>query len=107
VLLGSAGPVIIDLPQAVDAAGNNHARSMLERDVGNLTNYFGRFAPELLTTHYGKEIWSLYEHGELNPEVALTGRFEQKLKAVDLPGVIREIDDARAEDAARRLRLQR
>jgi RIO kinase 1 len=107
VLLGSAGPVIIDLPQAVDAAGNNHARSMLERDVGNLTNYFGRFAPELLATHYGKEIWSLYEHGELNPEVALTGRFEQNLKAVDLPGVIREIDDARAEDAARRLRLQR
>jgi RIO kinase 1 len=107
VLVGAAGPVIIDLPQAVDAAGNNHAKSMLERDVGNLTNYFGRFAPELLATNYGKEIWSLYEHGDLNPEVALTGRFEQKLKPVDLPGVIREIDDARAEDAARRLRMQR
>jgi len=107
VLVGAAGPVIIDLPQAVDAAGNNHAKSMLERDVGNLTNYFARFAPELLATNYGKEIWSLYEHGELNLEVALTGHFEQKLKPVDLPGVIREIDDARAEDAARRVRMQR
>jgi RIO kinase 1 len=107
VLFGSAGPVIIDLPQAVDAAGNNHASSMLERDVGNLTNYFGRFAPELLTTDYGKEIWSLYEHGGLHPEVKLTGRFERSTKPVDLPGVMREIDDARAEDAARRLRQQR
>ena len=66
ILVGSDGPVIIDLPQAVDAAGNNHARSMLERDVANLANYFGRFAPELRTTDYGKEIWSLYEAGELH-----------------------------------------
>jgi RIO kinase 1 len=107
VLVGSAGPVIIDLPQAVDAAGNNHAGRMLERDVGNLTNYFGRFAPELLTTDYGKEIWSLYEHGGLHPEVKLTGHFERSTRPVDLGGVIREIDDARAEDAARRLRQQR
>ena len=107
VLVGSDGPVIIDLPQAVDAAGNNHAGSMLERDVGNLTNYFGRFAPELLTTDYGKEIWSLYEHGGLHPEVELTGRFEHSTKPVDLPGVMREIDDARAENAAWRLRQQR
>src|SRR4029078_697071 len=60
VLMGTEGPVIIDLPQAVDAAGNNHASSMLERDVGNLTAFFGRFAPDLLATDYGKEIWSLY-----------------------------------------------
>jgi RIO kinase 1 len=106
VLVGSAGPVIIDLPQAVDAAGNKHASSMLERDVGNLTAYFGRFAPELLTTEYGKEIWSLYEHGDLHPGVKLTGYFEHSTKPVDLGGVIREIDDARAEDAARRLRQQ-
>jgi RIO kinase 1 len=106
VLLGSEGPVIIDLPQAVDAAGNNHARRMLERDVGNLTAYFGRFAPELLATEYGKEIWSLFEHGELHPEVTLTGRFEHSTKPVDLGSVILEIDDARAEDAARRLRQQ-
>jgi RIO kinase 1 len=107
VLLGSDGPVIIDLPQAVDAAGNNHAASMLERDVSNVTTYLGRFAPELLTSEYGKEIWSLYEHGDLHPEVTLTGRFERSTKPVDLPSVIRAIDDARAEDAARRLRQQR
>ncbi|MGB7543882.1 MAG: PA4780 family RIO1-like protein kinase [Burkholderiales bacterium] len=106
VLLGSEGPVIIDLPQAVDAAGNNHARSMLERDVGNLTTYFSRFAPELSATEYGKEIWSLYEHGALHPEVNLTGCFERSTQPVDLDGVILEIDDALAEDAARRLRLQ-
>jgi RIO kinase 1 len=106
VLLGSEGPVIIDLPQAVDAAGNNHARSMLQRDVGNLTSYFGRFAPELLTTEYGKEIWSLYQHGALHPQVKLTGYFEHSTQAVDLGSVILEIDDALAEDAARRLRLQ-
>ena len=107
VLAGSTGPVIIDLPQAVDAAGNNHAASMLERDVGNLTNFFGRFAPELLATDYGKEIWSLYEHGGLHPEVVLTGHFERSTKPVDLPGVMREIDDARAENAARQLRQLR
>jgi RIO kinase 1 len=106
VLLGAEGPVIIDLPQAVDAAGNNHASSMLERDVGNLTAFFGRFAPDLLTTDYGKEIWSLYEDGALHPEVELTGRFERSVKPVDLDSVMLEIDDARAEDAARRLRMQ-
>jgi RIO kinase 1 len=104
VLVGAEGPVIIDLPQAVDAAGNNHAKSMLERDVLNLTTYFGRYAPDLLITEYGKEIWSLYERGVLTPDVELTGRFEQILKPVDLISVVREIDDARAEEAARRLR---
>jgi RIO kinase 1 len=106
VLLGAEGPVIIDLPQAVDAAGNNHASSMLERDVGNLTAFFGRFAPDLLTTDYGKEIWALYEDGALHPGVELTGRFERSEKPVDLDSVMLEIDDARAEDAARRLRMQ-
>ncbi|MEQ1601828.1 MAG: serine protein kinase RIO [Methylophilaceae bacterium] len=105
ILLGSEGPVIIDLPQAVDAAGNNHASSMLERDVGNLTAFFGRFAPELLNTQYGKEIWSLYAHGDLHPDVQLTGRFRQNTKPVDLKSVIRVIDDVRAEEAARQLRL--
>ena len=102
VLVGGEGPVIIDLPQAVDAAGNNHAKSMLERDVLNLTAYLGRYAPELLLTEYGKEIWSLYERGALAPDVKLTGRFEQILKPVDLGSVVREIDDARSEEAARR-----
>ncbi len=106
ILLGSEGPVIIDLPQAVDAAGNNHACSMLERDVNNLTAYFGRFAPELHDTEYGKEIWALYKSGVLYPDVELTGRFEHSMKPVDLDGVMREIDDIRAEEAARLLRLQ-
>jgi RIO kinase 1 len=106
VLLGAEGPVIIDLPQAVDAAGNNHASSMLERDVANLTAFFGRFAPQLLTTEYGKEIWSLYEDGALHPGVELTGRFERSVQPVDVDSVMLEIDDARAEDAARRLRMR-
>ena len=106
ILIGSDGPVIIDLPQAVDAAGNNHAAAMLERDVANLRAYFGRIAPELLATEYGKEIWALYKAGTLHPEVELKGRFERSEKAVDLDSVVREIDDVRREEAARRLRLQ-
>jgi RIO kinase 1 len=106
ILVGADGPVIIDLPQAVDAAGNNHASAMLERDVNNLTTYFGQFAPALLTTQYAKEIWALYEHGGLHPEVKLTGRFERTMKPVDLDGVMREIEDARAAESARLLRLQ-
>ncbi|OIQ67220.1 3-deoxy-D-manno-octulosonic acid kinase [mine drainage metagenome] len=105
ILVGSDGPVIIDLPQAVDAAGNNHASSMLERDVTNLANYFGQFAPELRNTDYGKEIWSLYESGELNPEVKLTGRFARSTRPVDLAGVMREVDAAKAEEAARLARI--
>jgi len=106
VLVGADGPVIIDLPQAVDAAGNNHARSMLERDVLNLTTYFGRYAPELLATRYGKEIWSHFEQGTLTQDVELSGRFVQHLKPVDLQSVVREIDDAQAEEAARRQRMR-
>lgn len=106
ILLGATGPVIIDLPQAVDAAGNNHANRMLLRDVANLRGFFGRFAPELLHTDYGHEIWDLYQRGVLHPDVVLTGRFEHKAGAVDVGGVMREIDDAHAEESARRLRLQ-
>ncbi|HUX64193.1 PA4780 family RIO1-like protein kinase [Sulfuricella sp.] len=105
ILVGSDGPVIIDLPQAVDAAGNNHASSMLDRDVTNLANYFGQFAADLKTSDYGKEIWSLYESGELHAEVKLTGRFERIVKPADLVGVMREIDDARAAEAARLARI--
>ena len=106
ILISGDGPVIIDLPQAVDAAGNNHAQSMLERDVANLRNYFGRFAPALLVTQYGREIWAHYEAGTLTPDVALTGRFERKHKAVDMDSVLREIEDTRMEEAARLLRMQ-
>jgi RIO kinase 1 len=106
ILLAADGPVIIDLPQAVDAAGNNHAERMLLRDVANLRAFFGRFAPALLKTNFGAEIWDLYQRAMLHPEVVLTGHFERKKGAVDVVGVMREIDDARAQDAARRLRLQ-
>jgi len=106
VLLGEHGPVIIDLPQAVDAAGNNHARRMLLRDVNNLRDFFGRAAPALLATQYGPEIWSLFERGLLRPETLLSGHFAAPTRPVDLGSVVREIDDARAEEAARRLRMQ-
>jgi RIO kinase 1 len=105
ILVGADGPVIIDLPQAVDAAGNNHAAAMLERDVANLRHYFGRFAPELLATDYGREIWALYEKGLLLPDTPLTGRFTQPLKPVNLGEVLAVIDDARDEEAARQLRM--
>ena len=98
-------PVIIDLPQAVDAAGNNHAQRMLLRDVANLRDFFGQFAPELQKTQFGPEIWSLYQSGLLSNETLLTGRYERAPGTVDLGSVMREIDDARDEDAARRLRM--
>ena len=106
VLLSAEGPVIIDLPQAVDAAGNNHAQRMLLRDVNNLRDFFGRFNPAILATAYGPEIWSLYERGLLRTDSVLTGRFQAKAGPVDLGSVVREIDDAKAEEAARRLRMQ-
>ena len=105
ILLASDGPVIIDLPQAIDAAGNNHAPRMLLRDVANLRHFFGRYAPELLNTQFGPEIWALYERGALTPDSALTGRYEHQQGAIDLSGVMREIDAARDEEAARRLRM--
>ena len=106
ILIGEDGPVIIDLPQAIDAAGNNHAPRMLVRDVDNLRRFFGRVAPQLLATDYGKEIWALYEAGALHPDVGLSGKFERVQTAVDLESVMREIDDARFEEAARQLRMQ-
>ena len=105
VLMAANGPVIIDLPQAVDAAGNNHAQRMLLRDVANLRDFFGRFAPTLLATSYGPEIWDLYSRGAPLQAAALTGRLTSPQRAADVQGVLREIDDARAEDAARRLRI--
>jgi len=95
VLSGRDGLIIIDLPQAIDAAGNNNAPKMLERDVANMTAYFGRFAPELLTTDYGREIWKLYAKGELHAGSNLTGRFVQSGIATDVGSVMRDIDSAR------------
>ena len=105
ILLAADGPVIIDLPQAVDAAGNNPAPRMLMRDVDNLRNFFGRYAPALLATQVGPEIWSLYAGGRLLPDTPLTGRYEHQPGAVDLSGVLREIEDARFEEAARLQRM--
>jgi RIO kinase 1 len=104
-LPGVDEPVIIDLPQAVDAAGNNHAQRMLLRDVGNLRDFFGQFAPALLKTDFGPEIWSLYQAGLLSNETPLTGHFERSTADVDMVAVLREIDDARDQEAARRLRM--
>jgi RIO kinase 1 len=106
ILLGGDGPVIIDLPQAIDAAGNNHAPRMLVRDVDNLRAFFGKFAPDLLATDYGKEIWALYEAGALSSDTPLTGHFARDERSADLDAVMREIDDARLEEAARVLRMQ-
>jgi RIO kinase 1 len=101
ILIDTHGPVVIDLPQAVNAAANNNAAQMLERDVNNLANYFGQFAPELLPTQYGKEIWKLYQSGLLHPDVELTGQFKSSEKRADVKSIMREIDDAR-EEAIRR-----
>jgi RIO kinase 1 len=106
ILAAADGPVIIDLPQAVDAAGNNHAPAMLERDVANLRNFFGRFAPEILATNYGDEIWATYQSGTLTSDSMLTGSLVREEKDVDLAGVVREIGDAEREEAARVLRTQ-
>lgn len=106
ILVDSNGPVIIDLPQAIDAAANNNARKMLERDVDNLATYFSQFAPELRSTDYGKEIWSLYESGELHPEIKLSGKFNRIEKKADVGAVMREINAARDADTARKLLRQ-
>ncbi len=105
ILVDRHGPVIIDLPQAVDAAANNNASRMLERDVENLANYFCQFAPELQDTQYGKEIWAIYQRGELLPDTPLTGHFQQIEKRADVYSVMREITAAR-DDHAAKLRYQ-
>ena len=102
---GQPSPVIIDLPQAVDAAGNNHAQRMLLRDVNNLRDFFGRFAPELLPMRYGEEIWSLYQRGILGLDTPLTGQFDGPQGPTDVGAVMREIKDSEADEAARRLRM--
>ena len=104
VLVDKEGPVIIDLPQAVNAAGNNSAGMMLERDVDAMAVYFGGFAPELLETDYGKEIWSRYESGNLQPDTPLTGQFARSTVDADVATVMQVIDDAREQEEERRER---
>jgi RIO kinase 1 len=106
VLLDAGGPVIIDLPQAVNAAGNNNAFAMLERDVNNMRATFGRAAPELFETRYAQEIWKLYEAGELRRDSVLTGRFVQDATAPDVNAVLSQIEDERREAEARQRRRE-
>jgi RIO kinase 1 len=106
ILMGTDGPVIIDLPQAVDAAGNNHAEAMLARDVANLRNYLGQYAPSLRTTRYGDEIWAHYRAGSLTPDTVLTGRFERQLAPVDLEGVLADIEEVKLDEAAKQMRMR-
>ncbi|MCK5359300.1 MAG: serine protein kinase RIO [Gammaproteobacteria bacterium] len=105
VLVDKDGPVIIDLPQAVDAAGNNNAESMFARDVDNMTRYYGNYAPQLHDSRYAKEIWALYEEGELHAESKLTGHFEENTEAADVDAVMEVITAAYVEEEERQARL--
>lgn len=102
ILIDPHGPVIIDLPQAVDAAANNNAAMMLQRDVNNLATYFGRFVPELIATSYAKEIWKIYASGNLTPDTKLSGYFKGSNKQADVKSIMREIDNAREEAIKRK-----
>jgi len=106
VLVDASGPVIIDLPQALDAAANNNARKMLDRDVRNMTEYYAQYAPELLETRYAAEMWSLYEEGKLTPESELTGHFADPEGEADVDSVVAEIRAVLEEEAARQERLR-
>ena len=105
VLVDEYGPVIIDLPQAVDASANNNAKAMLIRDVDNMTHYYGQFAPELLLSKYAQEMWALYESAELTFETQLTGLFEESNVAADVDNVIEEIKAAFMEEQDRLQRI--
>jgi RIO kinase 1 len=106
VLVDDYGPVIIDLPQVVDAAANNNAFSMLQRDVRNMSEYYGQYAPELLDTHYAEEMWALFESGELSAETELSGYFEFSAESADIDSVLEEIKAAFAEEQARLERIK-
>ena len=105
VLVDGDGPVIIDLPQAVDAAANNHAHQFLRRDVNKITSYYGIFAPELLDSNYADEIWALYEAGDLQPDAALSGYFEESIEAADVDAVLEEIKEVMLQEQLRQERL--
>ncbi|QDF67474.1 serine protein kinase RIO [Shewanella sp. SNU WT4] len=106
VLVDEQGPVIIDLPQAVNAAANNNAKAMLKRDVNNMTQYYGQFAPQLLTSQYADEIWSLFEKGELFPDSVLTGHFDAPIHEADVSAVLDEIRAAFDEEQEKRERMK-
>ncbi|OBU25049.1 PA4780 family RIO1-like protein kinase [Photobacterium aquimaris] len=105
VLVDGQGPVIIDLPQAVDASANNNAKWMFERDVNNMANYYGRYAPQVLETQYGKEMWALFQAGTLTPETELTGVYIETEVDADIDGLMAEINAVMAEAELRRARF--
>ena len=104
VLVDHSGPVVIDLPQAVNAAGNNSAKMMLTRDVNNMRDYFGQYAPDLLVTHYADEMWDLFEHGNLHPDSKLTGEFAESNVDADIATMMRIIEHAKEEEEDRKER---
>lgn len=106
VLVDDYGPVIIDLPQAVDAAANMHAKTMLERDVNNMRDYYGQYAPQLLNTKYAKEMWALYEDGDLKPDTPLSGQFAEDENSADVDSVLEEIKAALLEEQEKQARLK-
>ncbi len=106
VLIDEVGPVIIDLPQAVDASANNNAKSMLIRDVDNMTHYYGQFAPQLLSSRYAQEMWKLYENAELTPETQLTGLFTEASHSADVNTILDEINAAYEEEQERLTRIK-
>ena len=106
VLVDDYGPVIIDLPQAVDASANNNARRMLTRDIDNMTQYYSQYAPNLLRSQYAKEMWALYEAGELSPETQLTGLFTEKAHTANVDAVLAEIQAALLEQEMLKARQQ-
>lgn len=101
VLVDEYGPVIIDLPQAIDAAANNHAQWMLARDISAITTYYSQFAPHLAQTQYAKEMWALFEAGEIHPDTELTGEFTAEERITDVDSVLEEIKAVLAEEAFR------
>ena len=105
VLVDEYGPVIIDLPQAVDASANNNAKSMLVRDVNNITDYYAQFAPELAKSKYAQEMWALYEKAELTPETELTGLFKENNKSANVDTILEEIKAAFEEEQERLERI--
>lgn len=106
VLVDDYGPVIIDLPQAVNAAANNNAFAMLKRDVDNMSIYYAQYAPVLKNTFYAEEMWTLYENGELTPNSELTGLYEEPTESADVDSVLEEIKAALAEEEERLARIK-
>jgi RIO kinase 1 len=102
VLMGTDGPVIIDLPQAVDPSKNQNARKLLLRDVDNLQRFLSRFVPSARRAPYAEEMWSLYERNQLTPETVLRGQYQASQKKADTGALLELIGEVN-EDERRRL----